>query len=401
MSIQSIVENLSVKSDSKIVFIVLDGIGGHALTPTGKTELEIARTPNLDKLASHSILGLSNPVAPGIIPGSGPGHLSLFGYDPFKNNIGRGVLAALGIGFPLKQSDIAARINFCTVNKEGVITDRRAGRIKTSLCAELAKKLDKIKIKGVEIFVRPVRDHRASLIIRGKSLGGDISDSDPQKVGLKPIGLIGSDIGSKRTIKIANQFMAEAKKILATEKPANMILLRGFAKYRKFPLLSEIYKLNPACIAVYPMYKGVASLIGMQLLDSGETLNDEISALKKNFAKYDFFFLHVKKTDSAGEDGNFKEKVKVIEDFDKKLPQILKLKPDVLVISGDHSTPSILKAHSWHPVPLLIHSKYCRADKSRKFGESDCLQGGLGIIHATEIMNLAMANALKLQKYGA
>tara|TARA_B100000315_G_scaffold231761_1_gene243351 strand:- start:5416 stop:6621 length:1206 start_codon:yes stop_codon:yes gene_type:complete len=401
MSHQSITKGLALKTDSKIVFIVLDGVGGHPLTPTGKTELETARTPNLDKLASRSILGLSNPIAPGITPGSGPGHLGLFGYDPFKSNIGRGVLAALGIGFSLRTSDIAARINFCTTNSKGIITDRRAGRIPTSLCAQLTKELDKIKIKGVEIFVRPVRDHRASLIIRGENFAGDISDSDPQKVGLKPKPLTGKDIASKRTIKIVNQFISKAQQILADKKPANMVLLRGFAKYQKFPSMKEIYKLNPSCIAVYPMYKGVARLVGMEILEGAETLDDEITVLKKNFNNHDFFFLHVKKTDSAGEDGNFKQKVKVIEDFDKKLPRILNLKPDVVVITGDHSTPSVLKSHSWHPVPLLIYSKFCRPDAAKEFGESDCLRGGLGIIHATDIMTLAMANSLKLEKFGA
>mgnify|MGYP001158682466 CR=1 FL=1 len=401
MSHQNIIKNLSVKTDSKIVFIVLDGVGGHPLTPSGKTELEKARTPNLNKLASRSILGLSNPIAPGITPGSGPGHLGLFGYDPLKCNIGRGVLAALGIGFPLKTSDIAARINFCTTNSKGVITDRRAGRIPTSLCSQLTKELDKIKIKGVEIFVRPVRDHRASIIIRGKNLGGEISDSDPQKTGLKPKPLTGADAASKRTIKIVNEFSLKAQKILADKNPANMILLRGFAVYQKFTTIKEIYNLDAACIAVYPMYKGVARLAGMEILEGSESLDDEIILLKKNFNHHDFFFLHVKKTDSAGEDGNFKEKVKVIEDFDKKLPGILNLKPDVIVITGDHSTPSVLKSHSWHPVPLLMYSKYCRPDAAKKFGESDCLRGGLGIINATDIMTLAMANALKLEKFGA
>ena len=401
MSHQNVIKNLAVKTDSKIVFIVLDGIGGLPLTPAGKTELESARTPNMDKLASRSILGLSNPIAPGITPGSGPGHLGLFGYDPFKCNIGRGVLAALGIGFPLKTSDIGVRINFCTADSKGIIIDRRAGRIPTSLCEELAKELDKINIKGVKIFVRPVRDHRASLIIRGKTLGGNISDSDPQKTGLKPKPLIGQDIESKRTIKIVNFFLMKAKEILADKKPANMILLRGFAKYKNFPFMTDIYKLNPACIAAYPMYKGVARLIGMKILNVGETLNDEINLLKEKFDEHDFFFIHVKKTDSAGEDGNFKQKVEVIEDFDKKLPGLWDLKPDVLVITGDHSTPSVLKSHSWHPVPLLIYSKYCRPDAAKKFGEKDCLKGGLGIINATDIMTLAMANALKLEKFGA
>lgn len=401
MSHQNILKDLAVKTGSKIVFIVLDGIGGLPSKPGGKTELETARTPNMDKLASRSILGLCNPIAPGITPGSGPGHLGLFGYHPFEYHTGRGVLASLGIGFPLRISDIAARINFCTADRKGFIIDRRAGRIPTSLCAELVKELDKIEIKGVKIFVRPVRDYRAALIIRGKNLGGNISDSDPQKTGLKPKPLIGKDNASKRTIKIVNQFLLKAQNILSGKRPANMIMLRGFDKYKKFPSMQEIYKLNPACIAAYPMYRGVARLAGMEVLNARETLDDEISVLRKNIANYDYFFFHVKNTDSAGEDGDFKQKVKVIEDFDKKLPKILSLKPDVLVITGDHSTPAILKSHSWHPVPLLIYSKYCRPDTVKKFGESDCSRGGLGVINATDIMTLAMANALKLEKFGA
>lgn len=401
MDHQSIIKGISIKTDSKIVFVVLDGIGGLPLTPKGKTELENANTPNLDELASSSVLGLSNPVAPGITPGSGPGHFGLFGYDPFKCNIGRGVLAALGIGFSLEPSDIAARVNFCTVDTNGVITDRRAGRIKTALCTELAEELDNINITDVEIFVRPVRDHRAVLIIRGEKLGGEINDSDPQKAGLKPRPLVGQGVESKNTERIVNHFLRKAQKLLSCKKPANMILLRGFAKYMEFLSLSEIYRLNPACIAVYPMYKGVARLLGMEILEAGETLDEEITVLGNNFDKHDFFFLHVKKTDSAGEDGNFEEKINVIENFDKKLPDILNLNPDVVVITGDHSTPSILKSHSWHPVPLLIYSKYCRPDAENKFGESNCLKGGLGTIPATDIMTLAMANALKLEKFGA
>jgi len=401
MTHNELLKNLALKNDSKIVFIVLDGIGGHPLAPSGKTELETAFTPNLDKLASRSISGLSIPIEPGITPGSGPGHLALFGYNPFEHNIGRGVLAALGIGFPLKPSDIAARINFCSVDSDGIITDRRAGRIPTSVCAQLTKELQKIKIKGAEIFVRPIRDHRATLIIRATGLGGDISDSDPQKEGFKPKPLIGENAGSKKTIKIVDQFLEKSQKILANKKPANMILLRGFAKYRKFPTMTEFFQLNPACIASYPMYKGVARLIGMKIIEGAETLDDEIRLFKENFHHHDFFFIHVKKTDSAGEDGNFKEKIKAIEEFDKKLTKILRLHPDVIVITGDHSTPSILKSHSWHPVPLLIYSKYCRPDANKNFGESHCLRGGLGIINAQNIMSLALANALKLEKFGA
>lgn len=394
-------KEISITSPSKIVLLVIDGFGGLPHPETGKTELETARTPNLDKLADKGICGLTDPVSPGITPGSAPGHLALFGYNPITCNIGRGVLEAIGIDFDLQPSDVAARGNFCTIDENGLIIDRRAGRISTEKCAELCKLLDGLVIDNTEIFIRPVRDYRFIAVFRGDKLAADVTDSDPQQVGAAPKSIMALNPEADRTASIANQFIARAKAILAGHHPANMILLRGFSQHPHFPTMSEIYKLNPAAIASYPMYRGLAKLVGMKILETGTSIEDEFATLKQNYADYDFFFMHIKGTDSAGEDGDFKRKVAVIEQIDRALPALTSLEPDVIVVAGDHSTPAMLKGHSWHPVPVLLYSRWCRADKVKEFSEPACTSGGLGRFPATQVMTLAMANALKLSKFGA
>jgi 2,3-bisphosphoglycerate-independent phosphoglycerate mutase len=395
-----LIKKISIPSPSKIVLLVIDGLGGLPDPKTGKTELETASTPNLDRLAA--ICGLIDPVGPGITPGSTPGHLALFGYDPVKHSeISRGVVEALGIDFDLKPKDIAARGNFCTVDKTGVVTDRRAGRIPTEKCIELCQLLDGIRIDGVKLFVRPVKEHRFAVIFRGEGLAPGVSDSDPQQTRVAPREVKAEQAAARRTAEIANEFIEKARKILAGHHPANMVILRGFSHKPKLPTMSDIYKLKPAAIAVYPMYRGLAKLVGMQLLKTGTTVKEEFDTLKQNYADYDFFFIHIKGTDSAGEDGDFDRKASVIEEIDKALPALTGLKPDVIVVSGDHSTPALLKSHSWHPVPVLLYSKWCHADRVGEFSESACTMGGLGRFPATQIMPLAMANALKLNKFGA
>jgi len=381
--------------------LVIDGLGGLPDFKTGKTELETANTPNLDRLAAKSICGLSDPVSPGITPGSAPGHLAIFGYDPVECIIGRGILESIGIGLELQKDDVAARGNFCTVDEKDVVTDRRAGRISTEKCTELCRMLDGMTIDGVKIVVRPVREHRFVAVFRGNNLFADVTESDPQQTGLaaKPIVALAPD--AEKLAAVASQFVAKAKAVLAEQHPANMILLRGFSQHPHLPGIPEIYKLNPAAIAVYPMYRGLASLAGMEVLETGTTIEDEFTTLEQNYSKYDFFFLHIKWTDSAGEDGDFDRKVSVLEQLDTTVPRILKLEPDVIIVTGDHSTPAVLRGHSWHPVPTLIYSKWCRPDKVKEFSESACLSGGLGRFPASQIMPLAMANALKLNKYGA
>ncbi|MFW0860243.1 MAG: 2,3-bisphosphoglycerate-independent phosphoglycerate mutase [Dehalococcoidia bacterium] len=396
-----ILKEIAVRTPTKIVLLVLDGLGGLPLQETGKTELETASTPNLDRLAAEGICGLSDPVSPGITPGSGPAHLSLFGYDPVRFLVGRGVLEALGIDFDLQQGDVAARGNFCTTDENGVVTDRRAGRITTERNIELCRMLSQIKIDGIELFVLPVKEHRLTVVFRGNGLSGEVQDTDPQQIGLLPREAVPLSPDAAKTAAVANEFLLRARSAMTDSHPANMVLLRGFSQRPSLPQMGEVFKLSPAAIAAYPMYRGLARLMGMQVLDTGSTFADELDTLTRHWQEHDFFNVHIKQTDSAGEDGDFDRKVRAIEEVDALLPRLMSLNPDVLIVTGDHSTPAALKGHSWHPVPILLHSKHCRPDRTREFSESACLGGGLGRMPATDIMPLAMANALKLNKFGA
>jgi 2,3-bisphosphoglycerate-independent phosphoglycerate mutase len=401
MNLHELMRDLREDNGSKIVLLVADGLGGLPLEPGGKTELETARTPNLDACAREGTCGLSVPVLPGITPGSGPGHLGLFGYDPVQYRIGRGILEALGINFAVGAKDVAIRGNFCTVDANGVITDRRAGRPTTDCCKAMCDRLKTIRAPGVEVFIEPVREHRFVVVFRGDGLGEAVNDTDPQMTGHAPLPAKGADEASTRTAAAANLFAAEAARVLKDQAPTNMVTLRGFARYPKIDTFQEVYGLRAAALAVYPMYKGLARLVGMDVVDCGATLGDQMETLKKLWGQYDFFFLHFKYTDSTGEDGNFAAKVEMIERFDAEVPKVRALNPDVLVVTGDHSTPSKLKSHSWHPVPVVLTAKSCRTDGTTKFGESQCRQGGLGQFPAMYLMILAMAHAGRLGKYGA
>jgi 2,3-bisphosphoglycerate-independent phosphoglycerate mutase len=397
----NLIKNITITSPQKIVLLVVDGLGGLPDPETGKTELETARIPNLNNIAKEGICGLADPIAPGITPGSGPGHLALFGYDPITYQIGRGALEAVGIDVELGPNDLAARGNFCSMDNWGVIIDRRAGRISTEICADLCKMLSRITVEGVEIKVYPIREHRFVVVFRGANLDEHVTESDPSRSGVAPLEVKTEHAIAKFTADVVNKFILRAKTVLLKQQPANMILLRGFAKKPQLPTMRDIYKLNPLAIAVYPMYRGIARLVGMQVAATGTTLESEFETLKENYRKYDFFFLHIKWTDTAGEDGNFARKVRVLEQLDAALPVVTALKPDVLVVTGDHSTPAAYGGHSWHPVPVAICSKYCRTDIVKEFTESAFIAGGLGRIQATDIMPLAMANARKLTKFGA
>jgi 2,3-bisphosphoglycerate-independent phosphoglycerate mutase len=398
---QAMIRGIARPTDSKIVLLVIDGLGGLPLPETGLTELETARTPNLDRLATGAVCGLIDPVAPGITPGSAPGHLALFGYDPVGSIIGRGALEALGIDFELQPGDVAARGNFATVDGEGVITDRRAGRLSTEQNSKLTKMLDGQTIDGVEVIVHTVKEHRLAVIFRGQGLTDGVTDSDPQQAGVTPAEVAALNQAAQKTAAVANKFLAQAGKILADHHPANMVLLRGFSGKPNHATMAENYKLKAAAIASYPMYRGLARVVGMDVLPTGASFEEEIETLKQNYDKYSFFFVHIKAADEAGEDGDFAAKVAVLEQIDGALEGLTGLAPDVLVITGDHSTPARLKGHSWHPVPLLISSQWCRPDSVKSFSESACISGGLGRLPAKEIMPLAMANALKLNKFGA
>ncbi|MEX0701960.1 MAG: 2,3-bisphosphoglycerate-independent phosphoglycerate mutase [Planctomycetales bacterium] len=399
--LHDLTRRLQRPGDSKIVLIVADGLGGLPLEPGGKTELEAASTPNLDALARRGVLGLSVPVLPGIAPGSGPGHLGLFGYDPLQYQIGRGVLEALGIDFELGPDDVAVRGNFCTIDESGNLTDRRAGRVASDVGRRLCAKLDRIEIEGVEVFVRPVKEYRLVIVFRGEGLGGHVDDTDPQRTGVPPLEPVGHDAPSLRTADIAREFLRQAREVLEDDAPANFLTLRGIDKKPDIPPFQEVYGTRAAAIAVYPMYRGLARLVGMDVLDAGATIDDQLSRLEAAWSDYDFFFVHYKYTDSTGEDGDFDAKVKQTEAVDAAMPRITALGPDVLIVTGDHSTPSKLRAHSWHPVPVLLAADTCRFDGSETFGESTCLRGGLGQFEAKYLMLHALAHAGRLEKFGA
>ena len=392
---------LLLQTDSKIIVLVMDGLGGLPREPGGPTELEAARTPNMDALAAGGMLGLSVPIAPGVTPGSGPAHLSLFGYDPLDFVIGRGPLEAMGIGFDLRDKDVAARGNFCTLDAQGNVTDRRAGRIKDEEGQRLCGILSQIRLPGVELFVRPVKEHRWALILRGEGLSGDLSETDPGVLGRPAAHAEAHTPAAQHTAKLVNEFVAQAGRLLAHEHPANMVLLRGFAKHPGFPTFDQVYGLKAGAVAVYPMYRGLASLLGMQLLDTGPSIAEEFRAVADHWSEFNFFYIHIKKTDSMGEDGNFDGKVHVIEEADAALPVLTALKPEVLVITGDHSTPAAFQSHSWHPVPTLLASRWCRRESGTKFGESSCRTGTWGEFHATSIMPEALGHAGKLARFGA
>ncbi len=403
MNIHQLVQELREPSASKIVLLVADGLGGLPLEPGGRTELETANTPNLDALAKDGVSGLAVPVLPGITPGSGPGHLALFGYDPLEYRIGRGILEALGINFAVTPRDVAIRGNFTTLDANGIITDRRAGRPTTERCVESVNLLRKIDLSamGVELFVEPVKEHRFVLVVRGDGLGDGVNDTDPQAVGVPPLMSQGVDGPSRKTADVLNRFVLEARKVLADNGPINGLTLRGAARFPTIATFEQVYGLRAAALAVYPMYKGLARLVGMDILDAGQTLQSQADKLKEVWADYDFFFLHYKYTDSTGEDGNFPAKVQMIEKFDALIPQVRALNPDVLIVTGDHSTPSKMKAHSFHPVPTILMADNCRTDGVTSFGEEACLRGGLGRFEAKHLMLLAMAHAGRLGKFGA
>jgi len=405
-----ILKSLLKKSESKILLIVLDGIGDLPLK-NGKTPLETAKTPNLDFLAKKSALGLHIPVDYGITPGSGPGHLGIFGYDPLKINIGRGVLEALGIGIELRETDVAIRGNFATVKYENgvpIVVDRRAGRIPTEENKRLINYLSShvSKIEDAQVILQSGREHRFVVVFRFpykvSSEVETINDTDPQVSGKPPLKPEGKGEIAERVSRIAETFSQKVAELLKNELKANYALLRGFSVRPDLETFEEKFGLKACCIATYPMYRGLASLVGMKIIDfEGETIKDEIETLKREWQNFDFFFLHIKKTDSAGEDGNFELKTKIIEEFDSLLPEILALNPSVFCITGDHSTPCVLKAHSWHPVPVLIYSPYVLGETSERFTEREALKGELGIFYAYKLMPLLLAHAGKLKKYGA
>jgi len=394
------------RNDAKIILLVMDGLGDIRTAEFPTTPLEAARKPNLDALAREGLCGRSQPISYGVTPGSGPAHFALFGYDPLasENDVGRGVLEVLGTGYELERDDVAIRGNFATIDANGILTDRRAGRIPHEECIRICAKLQEriTEIDGAKIVIMPVREYRFGVVLSGIRLSPEVEETDPQLTGKAPLAPVARVPEAKRTAGIIAKLVDQCNAILADEKKANAVLMRGISRKPAIESLQERTMLRPAAVAAYPLYRGVAKLCGMDLVDTGFSIREEFEAVRSAYGKdYDFFFIHVKKTDSFGEDGNFEGKTKVIEEVDANLPLLLDLKPDVIAVTGDHSTPCALKAHSWHPVPFLIRSKTCGIDDARAFTESECERGGLGVFPATAIMDLALANAGKLKKHGA
>ncbi|MEP7214998.1 MAG: 2,3-bisphosphoglycerate-independent phosphoglycerate mutase [Anaerolineaceae bacterium] len=394
-------KRLSQPAATKIVLVVLDGLGGLSPASTMRSELEKAQIPNLDRLATRSEVGLTVPVGAGITPGSGPGHLALFGYDPLRFDIGRGVLEATGIDFDLTPTDVAARGNFCTLDGNGNISDRRAGRVATETSSKLVERLRQVTIPGVEVFVEPVREHRFVLVLRGEGLGDAVTTTDPQHEGVPPLAARGTDPASARTAQVVNEFVEKAHALLKDQAQANGLVLRGFANYPELPQFPDTWGVRAAALAVYPMYRGLAKLAGMTPIACPGGMTEQIHLIRQNWDNFDYFFVHYKKTDAAGEDGNFEQKCHALEEFDSHVPELLALGADVLMIAGDHSTPALMAAHSWHPVPFLLHSNYCRDGNAQHFNEQECIKGSLGIFPAVDVMPLAMAHAMRFEKYGA
>ena len=407
MNLDDLYSGLTLKTDAKLALIVLDGLGDIAtkekyyLTP-----LEAAVTPNLDELSKNSAQGRMIPVAPGITPGSGPGHLGLFGYDPLEYQVGRGVIEALGLGVELKPGDVAARANFCTLDNKGIVTDRRAGRIPTETCEKLCAMLSaKVKkIGDAEVMIQPGKEHRFVVVFRGKGLEGPLTDADPNREGFAIPAVKPRDpenAGQKKMASLIADFYRAARPVIAKEKPANGFLMRGIAHQPHIPLFEERYRLKPAALAVYPMYKGLSQLVGMAKIEGPQTIKEQFERYLAEYNNYDFFFIHYKYTDKFGEDGNFLAKTKAIEEFDAALPILLKKRPAVLAITGDHSTPCALKGHSWHPQPVLLHSACSGWDKLERFTETGANSGSLGVFEAKYLIRLMQANARMFDKFGA
>ncbi len=407
MNLDALYAELTLKTKTKHVLMVLDGLGDIATKEQNfLTPLEAAHTPNLDKLAKESAQGRMIPVAPGITPGSGPGHLGLFGYDPLEFQVGRGVIEALGLGLELKPGDVCARANFATLDGKGIVTDRRAGRIPTETCERLVALLSaKVKKIGTtQVIIKAGKEHRFVVVFRGAGLEGPLTDADPNREGL-PIPTVKArdpkNAKQKKMAKLIADFYKAALPVLAKEKPANGFLMRGIAHQPHIPLFEERYLLKPACLAVYPMYKGLAQLVGMEKLEGAQTIKEQFERYLKEYDNYDFFFIHYKYTDKYGEDGNFDAKKKAIEDFDAALPILLKKNPDVLVVTGDHSTPCALHGHSWHPQPVMLRSATSGSDKLERFTETGANNGSLGIFPAKFLIRLMQANAKMFDKFGA
>ena len=392
---------LATPNDSKILLVVADGLGGMADAEHG-TELEEASTPNLDRLAAEGITGLLEPVGPGITPGSGPGHLALFGYDPVEHLLGRGALSAAGLDVELRPGDVAARGNLCTIDGAGNVADRRAGRPPDDVGRGVIDRLSAgVRLEGVDVLFKHERGHRFLVVLRGEGLDPRVSDTDPQHTGVPPLPPHPLAPAAARTAEVAAALVAEARRVLSAEPAANGILLRGFDSLRELPAFEARTGMRAAAVAVYPMYRGIAHILGFDVLGPPADLGGEVALLGSHWGDADFFFFHHKDADAAGEDGDRAAKIAAIERLDAAIPDLVALSPDVIAVTGDHATPSQMAAHSWHPVPVLVHGDRCGRDDVERFGERWCAAGGLGRRPSRELLPILMAVAGRLAKYGA
>ena len=379
--------------------MVVDGLGGMADERQG-TELEDASTPHLDDLAAGGVTGLLEPVGPGITPGSGPGHLALFGYDPVRFVLGRGALSAAGLGVPLHPGDVAARGNLCTLDAEGTVVDRRAGRISDEEGRRVVARLDE-EVAGAEFHHE--KGHRVLVVFRGDGprppdrRHGPAGDRRPAAGPPSP-----RSGGGGHRRRSSSATLEEVRRVLADEPAANGLLLRGFDTQRALPSFRERTGMRAAAVAVYPMYRGIAALLGFDVLGPPADLSEQVRLLEKHREDADLFFVHVKDADAAGEDGDRAAKIAAIERVDDAiLDLIAAADPGVVAVTGDHATPSQMAAHSWHPVPVLVHGPRCGRDETDRFGERWCRAGGLGTRPSTDLLPILMANAGHLAKYGA
>lgn len=406
MSPAKIPDDLVKPQGGRIVLVVLDGLGGLPHPTSGLTELEAARTPNLDALAARSSLGMLIPVAPGVTPGSGPGHLALFGYHPMETVIGRGALSALGVGFELRPGDLAVRLNLATLDGDGRVVDRRAGRPSDAVGQAAVDRLREGFQEGLglpaggEIFVEHEKEHRAVLVLRAPGLDERLRDTDPQVEGVAPHAPEALDPAAKTASELLIRVLTRAREVLADGDPISGVLARGYAVHRGLPGLQERFGLKGVAIARYPMYRGVARLVGMEIAGPPNSDQEAVEILARGLGDFDFHFLHHKAPDARGEDGDFDAKVASIEAADRWMEEVAALDADVLMVTGDHSTPAAMAYHSWHAVPALIRSPWARPS-AKEFGESACRAGELGILEARHLMSLALAHAGRLEKFGA
>lgn len=400
-----LLSRLAQPNTTKIVLLVLDGVGDLATPAQPHTALQKARTPHLDALAARSSLGRIVPVATGITPGSGPGHLALFGYDPREPqfDIGRGILEALGLGLALRPGDVAARGNFATAAATGELTDRRAGRIPTAECVRVCEKINSAleSITDATVRVVPGEAHRFVLLLSGEGLEAALDDTDPQQLGVPPLAARETAPGGARAAALVRRAVALMEGAIADEPKANRVLLRGFSQLPHLPQLPALYKMRCGAFAGYPLYRGVASACGMEVVPCGKRIGEILDRVAERWQDFDLFFLHVKQTDQAGEDGNLDAKAAAIEEVDALLPRLLALAPDVVAVTGDHSTPAPMAAHSFHPVPLLLASPLAFVDETTAFDEQQAIRGHLGTFASRELMGLLLAHAGRLEKFGA